>query len=64
MIFHDPKLKKRRLETCSTQDLDRLSAQVGRGRLRRHQRAPPAARSRVETRHRPLQQVSKKLQHH
>lgn len=39
--------------SCST-DLARLSAALGRGGLRRHQRASFATRSRLEARHRAL----------
>ena len=38
--------------------LERLPTAVGRGGLRRHQRAQAAARQGVETRHRVVQQVS------
>ena len=38
--------------------MEGLSAAVGRGRLRRHQRAPSSPRQSLEARHRPLQQVS------
>ena len=38
--------------------LEWLPAAVGRGRLRRHQRAPAAPRQGVEARHRVVQQVS------
>ena len=38
--------------------MERLPAAVGRGGLRRHQRAEAAARQGLETGHRALQQVS------
>ena len=38
--------------------MERLPAAVGRGGLRRHQRAEAAARQSLETGHRALQQVS------
>ena len=39
--------------------MERLPAAVGRGGLRRHQRAEAAARQGLETGHRALQQVSR-----